>query len=324
MAPLAIEMTRYGGPEVLRAVARPEPLPGPGEVVVHTVAAGVNRADLFIRSGAWPVRAGLPYVPGLEVCGTVGAIGAGVRGLAAGDLVITMMQRLGGIHGERAGGYQTHVTVPADTLVRVPAGLDAVEAAGYGLAAVTAYLALQVLAPRGDDRVLVHGGSGAVGSMAIQMLVASFCNVIATGTRPSKFDFMRSCGAHAVVDTTQPGWAERVGPVERVLDLVGTATFAASVPLVVPGGKVVFAGGTSGGELSLSGWDLMKPVTVTGYSSETLTPEELETAMGAIAWMDHQGSLRLASVKEVPLADAAEAHRALEAGEIEGRVLLRP
>lgn len=322
--PLAIEMTAYGPPDVLRAVSRPEPTPGPGEVVVRTACAAVNRADLFIRSGEWPVRAGLPYVPGLEVCGAVHAVGDGVRGLVAGDPVITMMQRLGGIHGVRPGGYQTHVTVPADTLVKVPAALDALTAGSYGLAAVTAYLAIQALDVRGDARVLVHAGSSGVGSLAIQMLAAGTNSVVATGTRPAKFDFIRACGADDVVDTRDPAWAERAGPVDRVFDLVGRATFAASVGLLNPGGRLVFVGGTSGGELALSGWDLMKPVTITGYSSETLTREELHLAMEAIAFMHQRGALRPTRVTEFPLAEAAAAHRAMESGALEGRVLLRP
>jgi NADPH2:quinone reductase len=320
---LAIEMRSYGPPDVLRPVDRPDPAPGPGEVVVRTVCAAVNRADLFIRCGEWPVRAGLPYVPGLEVCGTVAAVGDGVRGFAAGDTVITMMQRLGGIHGVRPGGYQTHVVVPADTLVRVPAALDALTAGSYGLAAVTAYLAIQALEVPGDARVLVHAGSSGVGSLAVQMLAAANNTVVATGTRPAKFDFVRAAGAEDVVDTRDPAWPERVGRVDRVFDLVGRATFAASVGLLEPGGRLVFVGGTSGGELALSGWDLMKPVTITGYSTETLTREELALAVEAIAFMHQRGALRPTRVTEFPLAEAAAAHRAMEAGDLEGRVLLR-
>jgi NADPH2:quinone reductase len=263
-------------------------------------------------------------VPGLEVCGVVERAGAAVRELAEGDHVITMMQRLGGIHGERAGGYQTHVLVPAATLVRLPPGLSPIEAAGLGLAAVTAFVALEVLGPRGGQRVLVHGGSSGVGSMAIQMLVAGHNHVIATGTRPAKFGFMRECGAREVVDTSLPGWSSGLGPIDGVFDLVGRATFAESVGALSPGGRLVFVGGSSGGELSLSGWDLMKPVTLTGYSSETLTRDELARAMNSVAAMRALGTLGVLRVHEFPLREAAEAHRAMEAGRIEGRVLLRP
>jgi NADPH2:quinone reductase len=321
--PIAIEMQSYGPPDVLRAVPRPMPAPGEHEVVVRMIAAGVNRADLFIRSGEWPIGGPFPYVPGLEVCGVVERAGAAVRDVAEGDQVITMMQRLGGVHGTRAGGYQTHVLVPADTLVRLPPGLDPIEAAGFGLAAVTAYLAIEVLGARGEGRVLVHGGSSGVGSMAIQILAAGWNEVVATGTRPEKFGFMRECGAREVVDTRRPGWSKDLGPIGGVLDLVGRAVFAESVDALSPGGRLVFAGGTSGGELSFSGWDLMKPVTLTGYSSETLTRGELARAMNAIAALRALGALRVVRAHEFALEDAAEAHRALESGRVEGRVLLR-
>jgi NADPH:quinone reductase len=138
--------------------------------------------------------------------------------------------------GRSLNFIETHVLVPADTLVRLPPGLDPVEAAGFGLAAVTAYLAIEVLKPRSEQRVLVHGGSSGVGSMAIQMLAAGWNEVIATGTRPEKFEFMRKCGARKVVDTRRPEWSKDLGPIDGVLDLVGHAVFAESVAALSPGG----------------------------------------------------------------------------------------
>ena len=319
----AIEMSAPGGPEVLRPVEHDDWSPGRGEVVVRAAVAGVNRADLFIRAGDWKIAGAFPYVPGLEVAGVVERCGPGVSGVAPGDAVITMMQRLGGIHGTRAGGYQSHVLVPADTLARVPSGLDVVTAGALGLPAVTAHMALAVIAPLAGKRVLVQGGSSAVGSMALQMLAAGDAYPIATGTRPDKFDFVRDAGARQVVDTRDPRWSEEVGAVDAVIDLVGAATFAASVSLLRPGGRLCFVGGTSGGELAFSGWDLMKPVTLTGYSSETLGKGELERAMEAIRDLVARGALRLSRVTEFPLREAAAAHRAMEAGGVAGRVVLR-
>jgi NADPH2:quinone reductase len=307
----------------LRAVTRPDHAPAADDVVVRTVVAGVNRADLFIRSGEWPISAGFPYVPGLEVAGVVERAGSDVTDFAPGDGVITMMQRLGGIHGTRAGGYQSHVLVPASTLVKLPPSLDPAAAGALGLAAVTAHLGLAALDVRAGQRVLVQGGSSGVGSMALQMLRAAGIEAIATGTRPGKFDAMRSSGAAACVDTRTSGWSKHIGRIERVFDLVGRATFAESVAALSPGGRLVFVGGTSGGELAFSGWDLMKPVALTGYSTETLTRDELERSIGGIAAMHAAGSLRVENLSEFRLADAAAAHRAMEAGEITGRVVLR-
>src|SRR5262249_10868683 len=151
-----------------------------------TAIAGVNRADLFIRQGEWAVLSGrFPYVPGLEVAGTVEAVGAGVTSVKPGNRVITMMQRLGGVHGVRPGGYQSHVCVHAGVLVPIPDGLDTELAGTFGLPAVTAERALRVLSIYPGDRVLVQGGSSAVGTMAIQMVRALGGVPIATGTSPA-------------------------------------------------------------------------------------------------------------------------------------------
>jgi NADPH2:quinone reductase len=321
---LAIEMSRYGGPGVLEAVERPSEEPGPGEVIVETIAAAVNRADLFIRSGEWPIRGSFPYVPGLETCGRIARIGAGVEGFVEGDVVITMMQRLGGIHATRRGGYQAEVCVAAATLARAPADLAPLDVAGLGLAAVTAFLALEVLDVSPGQRVLVHAGSSGVGSIALELIAARSAHVIASGTRPAKFELMRERGAREVIDSRDASWASKIEPVDRVFDLVGAATFKASVDRLAPGGRLVFVGGTSGGELALSGWDLMKPVTLTGYSSESLTQPELQRAIDAIAAAKRAGVLSAPEIREVPLRSAADAHRLLEAGEVAGRVLLRP
>lgn len=322
---LAIQMDRYGGPEVLRPVELPDHEPGPGEVVVRTAVAGVNRADLFIRSGEWPTRTNaFPYVPGLEVAGTVVAVGPDVTEVKAGDPVITMMQRLGGVHGVRPGGYQTHVCVQASVLAPIPEELDPATAGILGLPAVTADRAFRVLGVRAGDRVLVQGGSSAVGQMAIQMLRALGALPVATGTSPSKFDFIRRCGAAQVVDTRSAGWSRDVEPVHHVLDLVGKATFAESVSLLRPGGTLVFVGGTSGGDLSFSGWDLMRPVTLTGYSSETLTRDALAESIKAIARLRAGGQLVVHELKRVPLREAARAHQEMESGRVAGRVVLVP
>ncbi|HUS68608.1 MAG TPA: zinc-binding alcohol dehydrogenase family protein [Kofleriaceae bacterium] len=319
--PMRIEMERYGGPEVLRAVERAAVAPGAGEVAVRVAIAGVNRADCFIRAGAWTQAGAWPYVPGLELCGVVEAVGEGVRGLREGDRVITMMQRLGGIHGTRAGGYQERAVVPADTLARVPASLELEAAGALGLPAVTALLASRALDARAGQRVLVHAATSAVGMCAVQLLAASGCHVVASGTRPDKLERVRALGA-AELAVTRAGWSASLAPVDRVFDLVGQATFTSSVELLAPGGRLVFVGGTTGAELAFSGWALMRPVTLTGWSSETLARDQLESAMEAIAAAVSAGVLRAAEVTRIPLAEAARAHALLESGAVAGRIVL--
>jgi NADPH2:quinone reductase len=270
---LRIEMERYGGPEVLRAVEREAGEPGPGEVRVRVALAGVNRADCFIRAGEWTQGGGWP------VC-------------------------------------------PAATLVRVPDGLELETAGALGLPAVTALLAMRALAVAPGQRVLVHAATSAVGTCAVQLLADAGCHVIASGTRPVKLERVRALGAAELAVTSEGGWAGRLSPVDRVFDLVGRATFAASVDLLAPGGRLVFVGGTSGGELAFSGWALMRPVTLTGYSSEDLDRGQLADAMAAIAAASARGALRVAELTRVPLAEAARAHALLESGQLTGRLVL--
>ncbi|HKE19684.1 MAG TPA: zinc-binding alcohol dehydrogenase family protein [Kofleriaceae bacterium] len=321
---LRIEMKHYGPPEVLEPVERPDRAPGAGEVAVRVAVAGVNRADCFIRSGEWQQGGGWPYTPGLEACGVVESIGSGVRGLAPGDRVITMMQRLGGIHGARPGGYQQRLVCPADTLAPVPAALDLEAAGALGLPAVTAVGALEALDARAGQRVLVTGATSAVGVMAIQLLAAAGCHAIAGGRRTDRLEPLRALGAAELVATADPAWRDRLDPVDRVFDLIGSASFAGAVDGLAPGGRLVFVGGTSGGELAFSGWALMRPVTLTGYSTETLDRARLAAAMERIAAAAAAGALRVPAVERVPLAEAARAHRMLEAGANAGRVLLVP
>src|ERR1051325_4436212 len=143
--PTTIQMTEYGDPAVLTAVGRDVPHPREGELVVKNAVVGVNRADCMIRSGEWHQGGGWPYVPGLEACGVVERIGRGVKRFQPGDRVITMMQRLGGIHGTRAGGYQDYVAIEESAAARVPDGLALETAGELGLPAVTALAGMEAL-----------------------------------------------------------------------------------------------------------------------------------------------------------------------------------
>src|SRR4029078_7210594 len=130
------------------------------------------------------------------------------------------------------------------------------------------------------------------------------CHVIASGTRAAKLERVRALGAAELVVTSDPRWAGRLSPVDRVFDLVGRVPFAATVDRLAPGGRLVFVGGTSGGELAFSGWTLMRPVTLTGYSSETLERGQLASAVEEIAAAFARGALRVAELTRFPLAQA--------------------
>ncbi|MCB9743436.1 MAG: zinc-binding alcohol dehydrogenase family protein [Alphaproteobacteria bacterium] len=316
---LRIRMQATGGPEVLEPERGPMPEPGPGEVLLHVKVAGVNRADALIRAGAWPTPGELPYVPGFEVAGDVLMLGPGVEGVRTGDSVLAIQQGLG--QGAR-GGYQRMLCVPAANVVPVPETLTVQEAGALGLPAVSAWLSLQALGVHPGRRVLITGGSGAVGHLAIQLAKGLGAEVVTTTRSPDKRAFLSECGADRVVVVGEPGWESRLGRVDRALDLVGPGQFEEAVRALVPGGWLVHVGGAAGDPLVLSSWDLVRPVTLTGWSSARLGQAEIKRAVVSLAHRLADGTLTLHRLSSYPLVDAAKAHAALEDAARVGRVIL--
>ena len=324
----AIEIDRYGGPEELvwRAVRRAPP--GDDEVRIRTLYAAVNRADIEIRRGEWPIVRSepFPYTPGLEVVGVVDDVGARVTGVWPGAHVITMMQRLGGIWGERPGGYGEYVVVRADALATFPPEVDAEQMAALGLVAVTAAEGLARLDLQPGTCVVVHGASGGVGSAAVALASARGAEVIAVLPRAGKDDYVRDLGAARVVHLDEQGLLDALGPrsVDAVLETTGARTFADSAAVLRRGGRVCLVGALTGAELSLSAWDLIQELRLTGWSSENLTGDALREHVAQIAELVRGGLLAAPAIEGFAMADAAEAHRRIEAGELTGRALLVP
>jgi NADPH2:quinone reductase len=322
----AIEIDRYGGPEELvwRAVSRPPP--AAGEVRLRTLFAAVNRADVEIRRGEWPIERSqpFPYTPGLEVVGVVDAVGAEVDGVAPGDHAITMMQRLGGIWGERPGGYGEYVVVGADAVATFDAGVDAETMAALGLVAVTAAEGLARLAVGSGMRVVVHGASGGVGSAAVAMASARGAEVIAVLPRGGKEEYVRSLGATQVVRLDEAGLLDALGhrSVDAVLETTGARTFADSAAVLRRGGRLCLVGALTGPQLALSAWDLLQDLQLTGWSSENLTGDGLREHVAQIAELVRGGELVAPAITRFAMADAASAHAQLERGELRGRALL--
>ena len=324
-----VVMERYGPPEVLelREVAL-DPVP-PGEVRLRTIAAAVNRADVEIRNGTWPVQleSPFPYTPGLETLGSVVEVGDGVDGLRPGDRAITMMQRLGGIHGTRPGGYSELVTVPATSVAVVPDDLDPLAVAACGLAAVTALEGLRRLGPLAGRRVCVLGANGGVGSAAVSWAVRAGAHAVAVVGRADVVGYVRSLGAAEVLvlDRARP-LTDVLAPrsVDAVLETLGARTFADSVAALRPGGRLCLVGAASGPDLHLSAWDLMQELRLTGWSSENLTGDDLRADIEELTDALRTGTLPPPGVRVMPLREAAAAHRLLESGGVTGRLLLVP
>lgn len=324
----AIQMDGYGAPDVLHLAAVDLPPLAANEVRLRVLAAAVNRADIEIRSGNWSILAPqpFPYTPGLEALGDVVEVGSAVTEIRAGDRVITMMQRLGGIHGVRPGGYQEFVTVAASTVAPVPKDLDPHAIAALGLAAVTAYNGLKRLHLRPEQRVVVHGATGGVGSAAVAIAHALGARVIATTSSPGKDEYLRGIGADEIVNLRQQSLVERYGArsLDAVLETVGERTFQDSVAVLRPGGHLCLVGAASGENLCLIAWDLMQDLHLTGYSSEHLTGADLRADMQRICGWLAGGEIAAPPYQLFPLAAAAKVHTSMEQGTLTGRALLIP
>ena len=322
----AIEIDRYGDPGVLLWREVPERAPAAHEVVIRTAYAAVNRADLEIRSGAWPIARDdpFPYTPGLEVAGEIEQVGANVTSLTAGTRAITMMQRLGGIWGERRGGYGELVVVAADAVATIPADVNLEQIAALGLTAVTAGEGLRRLAPPEGARVVVHGASGGVGAAAVMMAADRGCEVIAVLPRAGKEDFVRELGATEVVRLDETSLLDALGArsVDAVLEISGERTFPDSAAVLRRGGRLCLVGALTGPHLELSAWDLIQELELTGWSSENLDGDRLRSHVAEIAELVRGGRLGAPAITRYELADAASAHRAMERGELIGRALL--
>lgn len=228
-------MTRYGGPDVLELGEVPEPTAGPRDVVIDVHAAGLNPLDFKIRLGKLRMITNyrLPLVLGNEVAGVVRSVGAEVRGFAPGDRVFARLEK------DRMGGLAERVAADVSVVARMPVNLDFPEAAGLPLAGLTALQALRESAAlRHGQRVLIHAGSGGVGSLAIQ--IAKRLGLwVATTTSGRNAAFVRELGADQVVDYTAADVTEVVRELDAVFDTLGNATEMEALKMLRPGGVTV-------------------------------------------------------------------------------------
>lgn len=318
----AIVVSEPGGPDALVFTDRPDPVPGPGEVLVGVAAAGVNFIDCYHREGRYPMP--LPFTPGAEGAGEVLAVGEGVSDVAVGDVVAW---------GQGPGSYAGKVVVPADKVVKVPAGLDPKTAAAVMLQGVTAhYLTTSTYPVAVGDVAVVHAAAGGVGLLLTQMVKRRGGRVIATVSTDDKAKLAREAGADEVVG--YEGFAEKVREftggegAHVVYDGVGKATFEEGLTALRPRGMMVLFGGASGAvppfdPLKLSGLGslfLTRP-TMGHY---LLDRAEVEWRVGDVLRWVSQGKLSVHIGQTYPLAEAARAHEDLEGRRTTGKLLLIP
>lgn len=318
MTAIAIEGGR-GPAEALKAVEIPRPVPGPGQILIKVEAAGVNRPDLVQRMGAYPPPPGAPDTLGLEVAGEV--IEAAGR-WKVGDRVCAL---LGG------GGYAQYAVVDARHALPIPIGLTAVEAAGLPETVFTVFAnVFEHGSLKAGETLMIHGATSGIGATAIQMAKAAGAKVIGTSRGPAKAAEALKLGCDVSVDVKAQDFAEVAkaeGGVDVILDMVGGDYFAKGLDALKTGGRIVYIAAQGGGEVALPIFRLMqKRAVVTGSTLRPRDADEkarLTAAVEATVWpWIAAGKLKPVIDRTYPLAEAAKAHAALEAGEVVGKVIL--
>ena len=322
--PQAIRIEQHGGPEVMHLGSVPESAPGAGEALVRVEAAGVNFIDTYHRTGLYPVP--LPFTPGVEGAGVVEAVGAGVSDLAPGDRVGWVMQM---------GSYAAVAVRPAAKLVRLPDGVSTTQAAAALLQGMTAhYLVRSTFRVQSGMPVLVHAAAGGMGLLLCQMCRALGARVFGTVSTEAKAKAARAAGADTVIRYTEQDFAEVIREelgdegLAVAYDSVGETTWRKSLSLLRPRGMLVLYGQSSGPVppidpllLSQNGSLFVTRPTLADYAATT---DELRWRAGEVLDSVASGKLQLTIDRELPLAQAADAHRLLEGRATTGKLILRP
>jgi NADPH2:quinone reductase len=319
----AIRVHQTGGPEVLRPEDLPLPQPGAGQALLQLEAIGVNFVDCYQRSGLYSVP--LPFIAGNEAAGIVTAVGPGVTEVAAGDRVA---------FAACLGAYAEYALVPAGRLVPIPTGLPAETAAAVLLQGMTAqYLATDTYPIKPGDTLLIHAAAGGVGRLLVQIAKFRGARVLATVSTPAKAALARSAGADLVIRYDEQDFEAEVlkatdgRGVQVVYDSVARSTFDRSLNCLAGRGTLALFGQSSG---PVPPFDLQRLarkaafLTRPGLGQYTAGRAELlRRAHDVFDWVG-AGRLQLCIERRFPLAEAAEAHRLLEARQTAGKLLLLP
>jgi len=314
-----------GGPEVLVPETRPVPTPGPGQVLVKVHAAGVNRPDVLQRAGLYPAPKGHNELPGLEIAGEVAAVGSGVRRFAVGDKVMALVN---------GGGYAQFCLADEGATLPVPDGLSLVEAAGVPETFFTVWHnVFERGALQAGAWVIIHGGTSGIGVTAIQLAKAFGAKVITTVGSEAKCEAARKLGADEAVNYRTQDFLEAVKAategrgVDVILDMVGGDYIDKNIRALADDGRLVYIGFQSGSKATVDFMRVMlKRLTITG---STLRIRSAEVKAGIARQVEAHilpllaaGKVRVPIDSTFPLAEAAGAHRRMEAGTHIGKIVL--
>jgi len=305
----AIVQRRFGGPEVLEVAEVDRPLPVPSEVLVRVRAVGLNPVELAIRSGAFPLLGPPPFILGWDVSGVVAEVVPGVNRFRPGDEVYGMP-----FFPRPASTYAEFVAAPSRQLARKPAGISHEQAAAIPLAGLTAWQSLVDVAEVGPgQRVLIHGAGGGVGHLAVQIAKHFGAYVIGTASA-SKAEFVTGLGADEVIDYAAHDFADVVGDIDVVLEVIGGDYALRSLSVLRPGGWLLTA-------VERSNLALADQVTAAGRHFAGITVEPDHVGLERLAELVEAGDLRIHVAAAFGMADAAKAHAALAASP-QGKLVL--
>ncbi|MFF8931057.1 NAD(P)H-quinone oxidoreductase [Streptomyces longwoodensis] len=321
----AITIPEPGGPQALVWAEVPDPVPGEGEVLVEVVASAVNRADILQRQGFYDPPPGASPYPGLECAGRVAALGPGVSGWSVGDEVCALLA---------GGGYAEKVAVPAGQLLPVPKGVDLTRAAALPEVVCTVWSNVFMVAHlRPGETLLVHGGSSGIGTMAIQLAKAVGAKVAVTAGTRAKLERCAELGADILINYREQDFVEEVkkatdgAGADVILDNMGAKYLDRNVQALAVNGRLAIIGMQGGAKAELNiGALLSKRAAVSATSLRARPLEEKAAIVAAVrehVWpLVDGGHVRPVVDREVPMPDAAEAHRIVEESGHIGKVLL--
>lgn len=321
----AITLTEPGGPEALVWAEVPDPEVREGEVLVDIAASAVNRADLLQRQGFYDPPPGTSPYPGLECSGRIVAVGAGVSGWAVGDEVCALLV---------GGGYAERVAVPAGQLLPVPAGMSLVTAAGLPEVVATVWSNVFMVAHlRPGETLLVHGGGSGIGTMAIQLGKAVGARVAVTAGSAEKLERCAELGADILINYREQNFAEELKRAtdghgaDVILDIIGAKYLDQNIEALATNGRLAIIGLMGGvkGELNLNAL-LRKRGAITATTLRARPVEEKAAIVAAVrehVWpLVESGQVKAVVDRELPMSQAAEAHRVMESSSHVGKIVL--
>jgi putative PIG3 family NAD(P)H quinone oxidoreductase len=323
----AIGLRKFGSAEVLEELTLPDPRPEPNEVLIKVEAIGINRADILIREGRYPVRKDFPVIPGFEVAGTIIEVGGQVARFQIGQKVFALLE---------IGGYAEQVTVFKDLVLPIPSSLSPVEAAGIPDVFLTAWITLSERAKlqRGET-VLIHAAGSGIGIAAIQLAKNLGAKVITTASTEEKLNKARELGADYTINYRETDFAEAVKEitkgrgVEVILDGVGGSTLPKDIDALAWSGRLLLIGTVGGREVQIHlGRIIMKNLTLFAFQlhghAQAEMGQYLQKFGKEVLPLFKKNQISCLVDKTFPLSEAKEAHVYIEQRKNFGKVVLVP